>query len=344
MEVSIMGILKRLFSSSRTGQTRRQPEARLRLEALEDRSVPSVTFHGGPVVPHAQVTNLFLGNDWYQPSNRADIWGLNQFMGTITHSSYMSMLGEYGVGQGSFAGGTLLPGPSASAPGSPPTVVSEGYIQGTLFNLAFTGQIAPTANSVYVIWLPPNVQSALDNTYSFMGHHNSYWVLDPSYNWHNVYYVVMPHPQGNVADNGYNLNGLTDFQKQTVLVSHELSEAVTDPQVWQDSTGAIAYGTGWHDGPSVYSLGNEIGDLANLQVAYLDGYAVQREWSNYFGRGIVPARDTQGAFIYAGSWDAMFSIQTAEGRQGQKSIQPNGLTQYHWQLDDGSSTGWFIVG
>jgi hypothetical protein len=58
--------------------------------------------------------------------------------------------------------------------------------------------------------------------------------------------------------------------------------------------GGTWHGTGWHDGTSGTALGNEIGDLANLDYTILDGYVVQREWSNYFNRDLAPLIDTYG--------------------------------------------------
>jgi hypothetical protein len=345
-------LLQRLLGkrSEVKGGTRRQSAVRLQLETLEDRQVPSVSFHGGSVIPHAQVTNVYYGQDWSQQANQSDIQNLNQFTKTITGSSYMSMLGEYGVGMGSYQGSDVqASGPAAN------TTVSESTIQNMLAGEILSYRVpAPSASTVYAVYLPPNVHSQLDVQYSDMAHHNSflapvgYWYWNGSSSQYGIYYTrayyaVVPHPQGNLADNGYNLTSLTsDFQKQTELLSHELAETVTDPQVWQDSSGW--HGTGWHDGTNGNYLGNEIGDLVNQQVAWLDGYAVQREWSNYFQTGIAPAWDTSGGYTYWGGWSAQGSTQTAQGRHGLVAIQQYGPLQYNWQLDDGSYAGWFIVG
>ena len=61
--------------------------------------------------------------------------------------------------------------------------------------------------------------------------------------------------------------GLSHFQGETVSVSHELAEAITDPDV----------ATGWYNS----SLGGgEITDLVNYVVYQMDGYAVSSQWSN----------------------------------------------------------------
>jgi hypothetical protein len=122
-----------------------------------------------------------------------------------------------------------------------------------------------------------------------------------------VPYIVVPTPGSGGVYAGGPANSLAStFDQETVVFSHELSETVTNPYIvvsptpyWyvvQNSNGTyfleagyqtISYGTGWFD-----SNGNEIGDLVNGQYAYLDGYAVQKEWSNYWERGVVAAYDS----------------------------------------------------
>ena len=38
------------------------------LECLEDRLVPTVTYHGGTLLPHVEVQGMYLGSDWYNNS------------------------------------------------------------------------------------------------------------------------------------------------------------------------------------------------------------------------------------------------------------------------------------
>jgi hypothetical protein len=339
----MVNLFQRLFgrrSAGKAGQAVRQ--ARLGLEQLEGRDVPStfVTFYGGQIIPHAQVTNVYYGQDWSQQANKLDITNLNGFTSIITQSSYMSMLGEYGVGQGSYKGYDVqASGPAAN------TTVSESAIQNMLVAEIQWGRVPwPTSSTVYTVYLPPNVHSQLDNQINSLGHHNSFtpWQI----NYQQIYYVVIPHPQGNLADNGYHLNGLSDFQKQTEIVSHQLADTVTEPRVWQGSNG-IWSGIGWHWSPGSrgeqFTLGQEIGDFVNEQVAWLNGYAVQREWSNYWQTGIVPAYETFGGFI-GNANTPFYSIHTQEGRSGGLNYQGFGRPQVSWQLDDGSWSGWYILG
>src|SRR5207249_5798565 len=264
------------------------PRAQLQLEHLEDRKLLAVSFHGGPVIPHVKVENLYLGSDWASSANQLNMQQLNQSTIALTYSSYMSMLGEYGVGKGSFAKSDPVYGQLQGS------TVSETAIQSVLRTQIQLGFLDESDGShFYVVYLPPNVHSQLDQQLGALGHHNSFdmlfWQGLWNYSVDHVYYAVIPSPVGNPQ--GTSISGYSTFQQQTEIASHEIAEGVTDPQVWMDTSGNW-HGTGWHDGSNGNSLGQEIGDLVNQQVGTLNGYLVQREWSNYFNRGILPQWDT----------------------------------------------------
>ena len=117
---------------------------------------------------------------------------------------------------------------------------------------------ATTANTLYFIFLPPNVVSLAFNSQScvsggYCGYHSHAG---------GVYYAVIPYVNcGGCVYPGNFLDTLTEVS------SHEFAEAVTDPALnaWWDPT----------TGP-----GDEIGDICNRQTVRLGGYLVQTEWSN----------------------------------------------------------------
>ena len=76
----------------------------------------------------------------------------------------------------------------------------------------------------------------------------------------DVFYAVVPYPgcQGCTGT-------LAVFDALTSVSSHELCEAITDP----------VPGQGWYD-----DVNGEIGDICAWQTRVVDGYTVQREWSN----------------------------------------------------------------
>jgi hypothetical protein len=146
-----------------------------------------------------------------------------------------------------------------------------------------------------------------------------------------VYYAVIPTGSGSIPN-------------AEAVSSHELAEAVTDPDVRLTDTGwSYTYGA-WYrsSGPA------EIGDgLEGQTVRFTTSggtYTVQREWSNVFNRGIAPQSNPNGMLdatipgtIPAGTWNT-----------GGPTVQldwqvNNGQLVLDWQLSDGTSAGWFSV-
>src|SRR5947208_1033468 len=83
------------ISSSRTavGHSTRRKSVQPALEALETRDVPTVTFHGGPLLRNVEVQGLYLGSDWSTNATlRQQSGQFEGFLNNIVHSSYMDML------------------------------------------------------------------------------------------------------------------------------------------------------------------------------------------------------------------------------------------------------------
>src|SRR5690349_20241904 len=101
-------LLRRLrsLSPSRTPARPGPATARPTFEALEDRRVPTGVglLPGYSLLNHAQVSAVYYGPGWDTAAQKARISQLDAFLANITDSSYMDMLGEYGVGRGSFSG------------------------------------------------------------------------------------------------------------------------------------------------------------------------------------------------------------------------------------------------
>src|SRR4051794_27376784 len=97
--------LRDLFRRS-SGSTRR-PAARTRLgvQQLDERILLSgpgpVTYHGGPILAHANISSVYYGQNWNADDSTSYIRGnMITFMSDIVKSPYMAQLGEYGVGRG----------------------------------------------------------------------------------------------------------------------------------------------------------------------------------------------------------------------------------------------------
>jgi hypothetical protein len=226
------------------------------LEQLEERTLLSITYHGGKVLPHPNVEALYYGQYWNGNAALQQASDLNNYLAYLVNSTYMDMLSEYGVGRG-----TLVDNGIVDNGVSPGVTVDDSQIRQALdSDIAQSFLQAPTANRVYLVFTAPNVDvtdGGQDSLHNFYGYHDSF----TSSGGQTIYYAVIANPVGN----GDFFN-LTDFQTTTKVTSHELAETATDPD-----------GNGWFDSAS----GDEIGDVCDGQddVGVLNGYTIQAEWS-----------------------------------------------------------------
>jgi hypothetical protein len=271
-EIPMMTFLRKLFARNSSPKRRTEPRrACLQLEALEERQVMSVTFHGGKTLPNVEVNAIFYGSGWENdPTGQASYaeQHTQQFLGDIVQSPYMDMLGNagYGVGHGSSSSENIwVPNLDTTQ------YLTDASLQKTL-QYWIDHQEVPDAdqNRLYAIFVQPNmaVQMADGQTSvsNFFGYHRAFAGHDSSGGPLNVRYAVIAYPGGTVplssgtAHNG-TVSWLGTTDQLTEVTSHEIAEAVTDPD-----------GSAWYEGATE----QEVGDLANLQTVYVDGYAVQR--------------------------------------------------------------------
>src|SRR5262245_57890240 len=83
------------------------PGRRPQIEPLEDRSVPTVLYYGGNLLPHVEAQPLFLGDRWPSGALAATIGTTNRFLPDLTGGAYMDALTRagYGVGRGTATAG-----------------------------------------------------------------------------------------------------------------------------------------------------------------------------------------------------------------------------------------------
>jgi hypothetical protein len=238
------------------------PEAIAELASAQPTA--DVTYHGGRLLTAVEVVTVFWGAAWTQAQQEALATGLNAFFDSVLASSLMDVLAEYSVMGQSIGHGTR--GATAtvtdSEPGGGSGTVSDAEIGDALRKWVAHSVVPPAAaNTLYFVYLPPGVTSTLQGQQScqaYCGYHQSAG---------DIVYAVEPYPECA----GCSFGG-TVLDSLTVVSSHELCEAVTDPD-----------GDGWYDD----STGNEIGDVCVGDVTDVGGYAVQREWSNARGACVI---------------------------------------------------------
>lgn len=235
-------------------------------EQLEERQVPSVTYHGGALLPHVEVQALYYGSDWSTDQTYNEQTGyLERFLGNVVNSSYMDMLSNagYRVGRGTFNQGVI----------DPSTIDKGQYLTDAALRDALQARItsgdlqAPDGNRLYVVFVEDNVaisEGAGNSQKNFLGYHGAFAGTDANGNPADIRYAVISYPGGSVGN--VKLSWLTTNDQLTKVTSHELAEAVTDPDVNYQALG-------WYDDGAKEG---EIGDLAHSQTVYLNRYAVQR--------------------------------------------------------------------
>lgn len=244
-------------------QSRSVRSTTLAFDQLEDRQVPAVTFHGGAILPQVQVEAAFYGDYWATEAGLQEASDLNNYLAFLSDSSFMDMLGEYGIGRGSLSGnGIVEPGAAQAVDDDTIRAMLGGHIgQGNLQ--------AVTANTLYFVFTAPNVivtAGSENSVNDFYGYHDAFTATGGK----RAYYAVIAHPIGNGSNGDFDV-----FQTLTWTASHELAEVVTNPDQ-----------QGWFDPVT----GDEIGDLCNqtTDYAFLNNYIIQAQWSNEQQSCVVP--------------------------------------------------------
>jgi hypothetical protein len=125
-----------------------------------------------------------------------------------------------------------------------PRQISDSSVQSYLASLFSAGSIAATTNTVYGVYLPQGTTSTLGHyrsCSSFCGYHSSF-----TYNGQTILYAVFPYNDCN----GCSLSGKTALDMGTIVTSHEIREAITDPvnAWWESSSGYEADDKcAWHN-------------------------------------------------------------------------------------------------
>lgn len=217
----------------------------------------SVAYHGGPLLQAVTTRAAFLGGLWNTDPHAALRAQLDDYLSYLVTSDVMDNLAEYGtngmtIGHGGHAESVVLDQLEVGA------TVSDDAIQAALDAAIAVGTLgAPDVNTLYIAFAPEGTTvttASIGNSCERMcGYHG---VLSSG-----VAYAVIGYP----GCAGCQVAGSV-FDGLTSVVSHEICEAVTNPQ-----------GTGWYA-----EDGSEIGDLCAVptwQTRRSGDYVVQKEFS-----------------------------------------------------------------
>jgi hypothetical protein len=240
---------------------------------------PQLTYRGGPLIAQVRAFGLYWGSAWNGPmpggttSQPVTRQAVDGYLRDLVSGAYIDLLAEYSVAGLTIARGSYL-GSAIIGP-DPAAQVTDADIQSEIQQRIADGTIpAWDANTLYCVFLPSGTtveDGGAASCQAFCGYHDA--ILDSSRNAPLAYYAVLPYPDCGGCAQASDGTPLATFDALTAVTSHEVAEAVTDP----------VPGSGWYD-----DRNGEIGDICAWQLATVDGYVVQQEWSNAAGTCVGP--------------------------------------------------------
>lgn len=234
------------------------------VERLEARDMLAVTYHGGQLLPHVEAQAVYLGSDWNQNASlHSQTGAIDGFLSSLTQGAYMDTLTQagYNVGRGSASAGVV-----ANVAIDKSVGISDAQIRARLQSMIGAAQVAaPDANRLYMVYVEPGVlirSSSGASNNAFLGYHGAYAGTDAAGHAVDIRYAVIAYP-GSPNPTSSSQGFGTALDQLTAVSSHELAEAVTDPDVNYKTLG-------WYDD----RLNGEIGDLTSA-TARLEGFLIQ---------------------------------------------------------------------
>ena len=266
-----------------------------------------LVYGNGALLTSVEVVTIYWGTAWN--GTKKDLPSkIDSFFDSILTSSLIDVLTEYSVqgksiGHGSRVGSFI---DSGSDPGGMQKHVADSDIQQQLQQwIKNNNVVSPNGNRLYFVYLPPGISATDpqgDDSCAEMCEYH--WYISGSNP--EIRYAVMP-----FSGCAGCLGSLAEFDALTSTSSHELCESITDPHPW----------TGWND-----SQNGEIGDICAWQTDTVNGYTVQKEWSNTANscrvtpppQKIVLLRDDSGAIwvIFGGPKFHVPDVPTLERLYG----------------------------
>ncbi len=196
--------------------------------------------HGGAVVSNASFLPIF-----YNGATAASLQsGIDSFVNNFSNSDPgMTVITQYSK-TGNAISASLGHSPDFVDNKAAPRRISDSGIQSYLNGLFTAGSIPVSTSTIYGVYLPQGTVSTLGSSRSctsYCGYHSSY-----VRNGQTILYAVLPYNDCS----GCSLSGKTVLDMMTIVTSHEIREAITDPvnAWWESASGYEADDKcAWHN-------------------------------------------------------------------------------------------------
>jgi hypothetical protein len=281
--------------------------------ASTDVETGHLTFHGGKVLRSPDVTPVYVGAYWQTQAGKQDRARNDAAMAALVRDpGQTGIWKEYGSGPGTTSPSRILPSVSRSDFSKEDV---ETLVKAQIRSGAFD---TSDPERIFTLVLPPGVRlhdGEATSDSGLGGFHGNVTGNDRR----PVYYAVVVYSQRTSSGaNGIDFTG-KPIDNVTITESHEITEAVTDPDVglaiesgdprllgWYDDTTPVRRrdGTAVLDGMGRPMRGKgEIGDIPVLNAELegdttlktvwgrRDGFAFQTEWSNRDGKAELEPAD-----------------------------------------------------
>jgi Phosphate-induced protein 1 conserved region len=230
-----------------------------------------ITYHGGPVI--LGTTNVHY--IWYGTWSSSDRSILTDLAQSIGGSPYFNINTTYYNGAGTHVSNSVSFAGSANDNYSHGTSLSDSAIQSIV-----AAQNPTDTNGVYFVLTSADVNETSGFCTQYCG-----WHTHGTINGRDIKYAFIGNPARcpSACTNGTGApNGSVGADGAASIISHELEEAVTDPDLnaWYDNRGfENADKCAWTFG-STYTTSN--GGVANMQLGSRD-FLIQQNWVNASG-------------------------------------------------------------
>lgn len=204
-------------------------------------SVPGqMNDHGGAVVSNAAFLPIFYN----AATGTALRSGVDAFLNNFSNSDPgMKVVTQYSKAGNAISASLTHSADFIDSQGTP-SRISDNQIHTYLTGLFNAARIPVSTNTIYGVYLPSGTVSTLGSSRSctsYCGYHSSY-----TYNGKTILYAVFPY----LTCSGCSLSGKTVVDMETIVTSHEIREAITDPvnAWWESASGYEADDKcAWHN-------------------------------------------------------------------------------------------------